>query len=57
MHSGTAERRHVWLARSDMFLDTDAALSRAWRVSELAGWTVRRWPEWQAILQGVRAHR
>ena len=57
MHADIAERRHVWLARSDMFLDTDAALSRAWRVSELAGWTVRRWPEWQAILQGVRAQR
>ncbi len=57
MHADIAERRHVWLARSDMFLDTDAALSRAWRVSELAGCTVRRWPEWQAILQGVRAHR
>ena len=57
MHSGTAERRRVWLALSDMFLDTDTALSRAWRVSELARSPVRRWPEWQATLQGVWAQR
>jgi hypothetical protein len=36
MHADIAERRRVWLALSDMFLDTDTALSRAWRVSELA---------------------
>jgi hypothetical protein len=118
MPADIAERRRVWLALSDMFLDTDTALSRAWRVSELARspyslaeledilvhevypvcganlrsvagewagfdadwleqrilalmesrrlwprwagwrrWTVRRWPEWQATLQGVRAQR
>ena len=31
-----AHRRPVWLALSDVFLDPDTALSRAWRVSELA---------------------
>ena len=29
-------RRPVWQALSDMFLDTDTSLSRAWRVKELA---------------------
>lgn len=31
-----ASRRPVWLALSDMFLDTDTSLSRDWRVKELA---------------------
>ncbi len=31
-----AHRRPVWLVLSDLFLDTEAALSRVWRVSELA---------------------
>lgn len=31
-----AARRPVWEALSDLFLDTDPSLSRAWRVQQLA---------------------
>lgn len=31
-----ASRRPVWVALSDMFLDTDVSLSRSWRIGELA---------------------
>jgi hypothetical protein len=31
-----ANRRPVWEALSDMFLDTDVSLTRAWRVQRLA---------------------
>ncbi|MCA0175458.1 MAG: hypothetical protein LCH73_04090 [Proteobacteria bacterium] len=31
-----AARRPVWEALSDLFLDTDTSLSRAWRVQQLA---------------------
>ena len=30
------DRRLVWEALSDMFLDTDASLTRAWRIQQLA---------------------
>ncbi len=51
MHADIAERRRVWLALSDMFLDTDTALSRAWRVSELA-----RSPYSLAELEDILVH-
>lgn len=31
-----ADRRPVWEALSELFLDTDPALSRSWRVAQLA---------------------
>jgi hypothetical protein len=36
-HQDLDHRRPVWLALSDLFLDTDTSLARTWRVGILAG--------------------
>lgn len=35
-HADLEHRRPVWIALSDLFLDTDTSLSRSWRVEILA---------------------